>query len=373
MTLFTEYATVAKPMPLVPPSNAPAGQPRPLNVTGLASKPQTHAEIGKEHRILETFKKSGRIAGGTVASGLALPAGFARGAANAWTTPEGRKHVALGAKIGAVVAGGLMAATVGLVGMALLGPVGAVIQAAKAAVAGMAIGAAGGAVVGTACEGAREAVSRVPAAWKHGGEVGEAAASAAMGAGAASLIWMGENSRALHWIGMQLQLLLQSEPKGNDHKRVHEVVPGLLWRSAQPGPEVWSDLAARGFKSVINLREETNYEKEAVEAAGLKAFYIPENPLGRPTIEQALEFLQLVTDPANQPVLWHCYSGVDRTGTMAACYRIAVEGWTQEAALQEALEKGMVKELQGDKIAFIKEFNKTWQEMKVRGTAPKFP
>ena len=32
----------------------------------------------------------------------------------------------------------------------------------------------------------------------------------------------------------------------------------------------------------------------------------------------------------------HCYAGVGRTGVMVACYRMAVEGYSTQAALAEA-------------------------------------
>jgi hypothetical protein len=45
-------------------------------------------------------------------------------------------------------------------------------------------------------------------------------------------------------------------------------------------------------------------------------------------------------DPAAQPVFFHCRHGKDRTGTMAALYRIEVDGWTNEEAIEEMLAFG---------------------------------
>ena len=45
-----------------------------------------------------------------------------------------------------------------------------------------------------------------------------------------------------------------------------------------------------------------------------------------PTDEQVREFFTVVLDPARQPVFFHCAHGKDRTGTMAALYRIEVDG-----------------------------------------------
>jgi protein tyrosine/serine phosphatase len=54
-----------------------------------------------------------------------------------------------------------------------------------------------------------------------------------------------------------------------------------------------------------------------------------------PTAEQIATFLQLVNDPANQPVYVHCAGGRHRTGVMTAIYRMSGEGWTADKAFQE--------------------------------------
>ena len=46
-------------------------------------------------------------------------------------------------------------------------------------------------------------------------------------------------------------------------------------------------------------------------------------------------FLQVVNDPANQPVFVHCKGGRHRTGAMTATYRMTREGWTAEQAVAE--------------------------------------
>ena len=43
---------------------------------------------------------------------------------------------------------------------------------------------------------------------------------------------------------------------------------------------------------------------------------------------------------ANGPVLLHCKPGSDRTGLMAAMYRVVVQGWSKEDALSEMTQGG---------------------------------
>ena len=45
--------------------------------------------------------------------------------------------------------------------------------------------------------------------------------------------------------------------------------------------------------------------------------------------------MKIVSDKERQPVFVHCQYGADRTGTMCAAYRIAVQGWTKEEAIEE--------------------------------------
>jgi protein tyrosine/serine phosphatase len=56
--------------------------------------------------------------------------------------------------------------------------------------------------------------------------------------------------------------------------------------------------------------------------------------------EDVVQFLKIVSDPAQQPMLVHCQHGADRTGTACAVYRIAVEGWSKEDAIKEMTEGG---------------------------------
>jgi len=56
--------------------------------------------------------------------------------------------------------------------------------------------------------------------------------------------------------------------------------------------------------------------------------------------EDVVEFLRIVTTPAMQPVLVHCQHGADRTGMMIAVYRIIVQGWSKQQALDEMVYGG---------------------------------
>ena len=60
----------------------------------------------------------------------------------------------------------------------------------------------------------------------------------------------------------------------------------------------------------------------------------------RAETEDMVRFLRVVTDPARRPVFVHCVHGADRTGLMAAVYRVAVQGWSKDEAIREMTPGG---------------------------------
>jgi protein tyrosine/serine phosphatase len=109
------------------------------------------------------------------------------------------------------------------------------------------------------------------------------------------------------------------------------------YRGAQPKGHDYSDLAALGVKSIIDLTDHDGVASEPamVKSAGMKSFKIPMSAHVPPTRAQLDEFMKIVNDPQNQPVYVHCVGGRHRTGVMTAAYRMINEGWTGERAFAE--------------------------------------
>jgi uncharacterized protein (TIGR01244 family) len=117
-----------------------------------------------------------------------------------------------------------------------------------------------------------------------------------------------------------------------------------LYRGAQPLSGGMRRLAAKGIKTIINLRGEdegTRAEERDARGAGLRYFNVPMQGLSRPKDEQVEKVLAIINDAHNWPVFVHCNHGKDRTGTIIACYRISHDGWTSEKAKAEAKHYGM--------------------------------
>ena len=106
-----------------------------------------------------------------------------------------------------------------------------------------------------------------------------------------------------------------------------------LFRSPQPDFEALIDLKSKGFRSLINLREEAVESEFFARQLGMNYLHLSIVDWQIPTADQVRTFLDFVEQPDNQPALVHCAAGVGRTGTMVACYRIA-KGMEMEQALR---------------------------------------
>ena len=120
-----------------------------------------------------------------------------------------------------------------------------------------------------------------------------------------------------------------------------EGAPHAIYRGAQPTPEGIARLASSDYKvsTVIDLRDDgKDWEAGAVAANGMVYKRIPSNA-GKVEPAKIKEFLSTVAG-APGPVFVHCKEGRDRTGLEIAMYRIMVQGWTRDAAVEELRAHG---------------------------------
>ena len=111
-----------------------------------------------------------------------------------------------------------------------------------------------------------------------------------------------------------------------------------LWRGGQPSAESFAKLKTMGVRTVVSLRT-FDVDQRLLEGLGFKYLHISFKA-GHPETEDVVAFLKTVEDPANRPVFVHCKWGTDRSGMMTAVYRIVVEGWSKEEALDEMRTMG---------------------------------
>lgn len=139
---------------------------------------------------------------------------------------------------------------------------------------------------------------------------------------------------------------------GADHhtRNFHTVEPGVLYRSGQLTPTGLEYVLRRHrIKTVVTLRTVRDpdrpypdeWEAGVCAAHGARHVRIVPQPWclnekgERPAEDVIRRFLAVMDDPANHPVLIHCFAGVHRTGALCAVYRIEYQGWTADRAVAE--------------------------------------
>lgn len=114
-------------------------------------------------------------------------------------------------------------------------------------------------------------------------------------------------------------------------------VDDKLYRSAQPDSDDFKELNELDIRHDLNLRQyhgDTKYLKEV----DIVEYRIPIQPFSM-SYEQLVEAVRFIVN-AKEPVLVHCRHGSDRTGTVVAGYRIAVQNWDKEDAIDEMIHGG---------------------------------
>ncbi|HEX7331408.1 MAG TPA: dual specificity protein phosphatase family protein [Pyrinomonadaceae bacterium] len=125
--------------------------------------------------------------------------------------------------------------------------------------------------------------------------------------------------------------------------RFHQVSE-RLYRGAQPREGGLAKLRDLGINTIINLRgvsSRTRAQEAEARALGLNYFNVALPNWGRPQDTHVQRILEIITAPENGRVFVHCRTGVDRTGTIVALYRMTQEGWSSNDALAEAERNGM--------------------------------
>lgn len=112
---------------------------------------------------------------------------------------------------------------------------------------------------------------------------------------------------------------------------------GLI-RGGQPSTQGLRELDAMNTRTVINLRM---FHPQDPVPEGAQFTYCS-TPLHASSIDDAdiAAFLKVAADPKARPVFVHCHHGSDRTGVMVAAYRVVVQGWTREEAIDEMTHGG---------------------------------
>src|SRR5205807_2661750 len=126
------------------------------------------------------------------------------------------------------------------------------------------------------------------------------------------------------------------------NKRLREVVPGRFYRSGQMTAPGFADAVARfHIRTIVNVQDDvpdpdldrhfwgggTVKESELCRQLGVRYVQISPDLVPRRLVPEArpravAEFLAVMDEEGNYPVLLHCRAGLHRTGILAAVYRM---------------------------------------------------
>jgi tyrosine-protein phosphatase SIW14 len=177
-----------------------------------------------------------------------------------------------------------------------------------------------------------------------------------------------------------------------NYKRFREVTPGVLYRSGQfTAASLRATIKHHGIRTIINLQEENEdpfmpeewlakpsvRESELCRELGVKyfAFFgsetVSDEALARGCRPKVIEqFLEVLDDPQNHPVLLHCKAGLHRTGLMTAIYRMEYEHWTKGHAFSELRANGFGTFPSTTANPYIVQYLDTYKPRKSSGGKP---
>jgi len=111
-----------------------------------------------------------------------------------------------------------------------------------------------------------------------------------------------------------------------------------------------------GIRSVVTFRASNRPEKPDSDAGeeawckqeGIRYLRLPplhwqgEGDASPPVESNLRKYLEFLSDETNYPILIHCFAGIHRTGAYCALYRMEVEGWDRDRAMEEMRACGYI-------------------------------
>jgi protein tyrosine/serine phosphatase len=119
---------------------------------------------------------------------------------------------------------------------------------------------------------------------------------------------------------------------------LYRVTP-TFFRSARLGKDDVARAKSLGIKTVVSLRS-FHSDRSLLKGSGIKTIRVRINTWDIDD-QQVVEALRAIRAAEKDgPVLLHCLHGADRTGLIAAMYRMLYQGWTKKQALHELQNGG---------------------------------
>jgi tyrosine-protein phosphatase SIW14 len=172
--------------------------------------------------------------------------------------------------------------------------------------------------------------------------------------------------------------LAYSSHRNTNLRNIRVVQDDVLYRSGQLTPSGLEQVVQeRGIKTVVTLRTSRvsgtlppdTWEEDFCAARGLNHIRIvprawsPDEKGEVPAEEAVQDFLKVMDNKANYPVLVHCFAGIHRTGTMCAIFRMEYQHWPADRAINEMQVCGFeAYDMRGRIENYLRSYQPRWQE-----------
>ncbi len=110
-----------------------------------------------------------------------------------------------------------------------------------------------------------------------------------------------------------------------------------VFRSSQPDADDMPLLQQLNITDILNLRS-IHTDNDEAKNTSIKLHHIKTNA-GDISPDEIVQALKIITTTKGR-ILVHCWHGSDRTGAVIASYRIVVQGWNKEEAIDEMVNGG---------------------------------
>jgi protein tyrosine/serine phosphatase len=171
-----------------------------------------------------------------------------------------------------------------------------------------------------------------------------------------------------------------------NYRNFRTVRPGVLYRSGQLSlPGLKRIVNDHGVRHVISLRDADTPGQVAPDLA--EEAYCKAEAIGYhrfspkvwwsadggpvPGQQNIDAFLRILDDPANHPVLLHCFAGCHRTGIHCAVFRMEFDRWTNDEAIDEMRRLGYDNILhEEDALTYLRTYVPRWQRKSSQAGGP---
>jgi tyrosine-protein phosphatase SIW14 len=167
--------------------------------------------------------------------------------------------------------------------------------------------------------------------------------------------------------------------QGARFRNFHEVREGVLFRSGQmPLDGLKRAILDNGIKTVVTLRDSRRHpdqpppdseEEQWCRDNYVNYFRLPPVAWSAedgsiPAEQSVRQFVEVMRNPANYPVLIHCLAGIHRTGAFCAVYRMEIEHWSNAEAVEEMVQMGYDNiEEHEDLRNYLENYQPSWRQV----------